>query len=140
MQAAQQSAEAIAAVLRSPVIAAWGPALTAADILYKRYPADMGAAITAFAQDLGNKLTVRGLFPHTARRGLYLGAPSAPAYEVHFLAAFSMPAAKPGVIFYPLPVQARLGCAALLMHAAGFSQKPLQLFAEVLKVSLFPSS
>lgn len=50
-----------------------------------------------------------------------------------------MPAAKPGVIIYSLPVQARLGCAALLMHAAGFSQKPLQLFAEVLlKVSLFP--
>jgi len=50
-----------------------------------------------------------------------------------------MPAAKPGVIIYSLPVQARLGCAALLMDAAGFSQKPLQLFAEVLlKVSLFP--
>lgn len=58
MQAAQQSAEAIAAVLRCSIIGAWGPALTAADILYKLYPADMGAAITAFAQDLGNKLTV----------------------------------------------------------------------------------
>ena len=31
-------------------------------------------------------------------------------------------------------VQARLGCAAVLAHAACFSAKPLRMFAEVLKV------
>ena len=32
-------------------------------------------------------------------------------------------------------MQARLGCAALLEYAAGFRQKPMQLFSHMLKVS-----
>ena len=59
MQAGQQVSEAITAVLCCPARAAWAPALTTADILYRLHPADLEATLTAFAQDLANKPMVR---------------------------------------------------------------------------------
>ena len=43
MQAAQHMSEAIADILRSRATAAWGPALSAADLLYRVTPIDLEA-------------------------------------------------------------------------------------------------
>ncbi len=65
MQAGQQLSETIAAVLCCPARAAWAPALTTADILYRHHPTDLEATLTAFAQDLASKPMVRVSFLHT---------------------------------------------------------------------------
>ena len=51
--------EAIADILRSQATAAWGPALSAADLLYRVTPIDLEAPLTAFAESLCSKPTVR---------------------------------------------------------------------------------
>ena len=60
VQAAQHIAEAIAAILSSPAPAAWAPALAAADNLLTICAIDLENAVTAFAERLGRKPTVRG--------------------------------------------------------------------------------
>ena len=58
--------EAIADMLRSPATAAWGPALSAADLLYRVTPIDLGAPLTAFAESLCSKPTVRPCLPQAS--------------------------------------------------------------------------
>ena len=50
--------EAIADILRSQATAAWGPALNAADLLYRSTPIDLEVPLTAFAENLCSKPTV----------------------------------------------------------------------------------
>ncbi len=135
MQAAQQVSEAITAILCCPARAAWAPALTAADILYRIHPADLEAALTAFAQDLGSKPTViLSLLQRSARTVCIPLSCSDDHLQIKDFLQFQK---ETGSMLMPL-VQARLGCAALLKHAAGFATKPMQLIAEVLKASLSP--
>ena len=58
LQAAQHMSEAIADILRSQATAAWGPALNAADLLYRSTPIDLEVPLTAFAENLCSKPTV----------------------------------------------------------------------------------
>ncbi len=58
MQVAKHIAEAMTAVLSSPVPAAWAPALAAADILFKMCAVDLEDAVIAFAERLGRQPTV----------------------------------------------------------------------------------
>ena len=58
LQAARHMSEAIADILRSQATAAWGPALNAADLLYRITPVDLEAPLTAFAENLCSKPTV----------------------------------------------------------------------------------
>ena len=58
--------EAIADILRSQTTAAWGPALNAADLLYRVTPVDLEASLTAFAESLCSKPAVRPYLPQAS--------------------------------------------------------------------------
>ena len=136
LQAAQHMSEAIADMLRSRATAAWGPALSAADLLYRVTPIDLEAPLTAFAESLCSKPTVRQNLPQASSADTPKQSGNKTCMQTSFCCAAACQRRYLSADFSSgLPhVQVGLGCAAVLAHAACFSAKPLRMFAEVLKV------